>query len=500
MSVIDSAVKWAIDIANDNSHRYSKSIRWGPHYDCSSFVISAFQQAGVPVKDKGAWTTANIRKVFLSCGFSDVTNSVNLWTGAGLKKGDVLLNENGENKSGSNGHASLVREDGGALVHARGKNYGITLTGYSNYPYSLVLRYGDDSGGTAETEKITYFQNTNEVIPIHPTIFSQPDMMKKEGVTVYINKHDITPAIGPINFGNSLAELATSISVDIAKSDAKFTYLYEPQKGDILRLFTPDEVFRGIILSDNTGGKTVNNYTAVDIGWYLNTIKDTYQFNNVDAIDAVNKLFGDLGIPIVYISETELSGHLISGVYIDKAVSEVLKDILNQVGGKWNFDIVPKGARIYMVGAFKSQPKFRLSENTKELSSVEHRGEEERTSSIEEMRNSVKIISDTKVLKRVGDNESYQRHGLLQEIVKIDPEKESTDQVAENKLKELNCEKLTRGFPMIVELSDNTHAGDELEVDGEIYIVSKADHEIKKGRHILKVELEGGKPWMEQEN
>ena len=54
MGVIDNAVQWATDIANDDSHGYSQSVRWGPHYDCSSFVITAYQNAGVPVKDNGA--------------------------------------------------------------------------------------------------------------------------------------------------------------------------------------------------------------------------------------------------------------------------------------------------------------------------------------------------------------------------------------------------------------------------------------------------------------
>ena len=32
MGVIDNAVQWATDIANDDSHGYSQSVRWGPHY------------------------------------------------------------------------------------------------------------------------------------------------------------------------------------------------------------------------------------------------------------------------------------------------------------------------------------------------------------------------------------------------------------------------------------------------------------------------------------
>ena len=90
MGVIDNAVQWATDIANDDSHGYSQSVRWGPHYDCSSFVITAYQNAGVPVKDNGATYTGDMYNVFISCGFKDVTASCNLSNGAGMLKGDVL--------------------------------------------------------------------------------------------------------------------------------------------------------------------------------------------------------------------------------------------------------------------------------------------------------------------------------------------------------------------------------------------------------------------------
>ena len=83
-------------IAADQRHGYSQASRWGTvgtvsDFDCSSLVISAYEQAGVPLKSKGATYTGNLREVALSCGFEDVTKKVNLNTGAGLKKGDILM-------------------------------------------------------------------------------------------------------------------------------------------------------------------------------------------------------------------------------------------------------------------------------------------------------------------------------------------------------------------------------------------------------------------------
>lgn len=90
-SKIDSAVAWAVAIANDEDHGYDQGNRWGPDYDCSSLVISAYEQAGIPVKSKyGAGWTGNMVKAFKKAGFCEVTSQINLKTGSGLKKGDVL--------------------------------------------------------------------------------------------------------------------------------------------------------------------------------------------------------------------------------------------------------------------------------------------------------------------------------------------------------------------------------------------------------------------------
>lgn len=91
---IEKAISWMEDMANDDSHGYCQDHRWGADgdYDCSSAVITAWENAGVPVKTKGATYTGNMPGVFTTNGFEVVTHEVNLNTGSGLKRGDVLLN------------------------------------------------------------------------------------------------------------------------------------------------------------------------------------------------------------------------------------------------------------------------------------------------------------------------------------------------------------------------------------------------------------------------
>ena len=72
-NIIDIAVAWAVAIAGDASHGYDQAKRWGPNYDCSSFVISAYEKAGLKVKKAGASNTRDMIAAFKKVGFKDVT-------------------------------------------------------------------------------------------------------------------------------------------------------------------------------------------------------------------------------------------------------------------------------------------------------------------------------------------------------------------------------------------------------------------------------------------
>ena len=146
MSVTEKAVEWALGIAGDSGHGYDQTNRWGPDYDCSSLVISAWEQAGAGVRQSGATYTGNMKAVFLRRGFRDVTGQVNLASGAGMRRGDVLLHERN--------HTAMYIGSG-KIVHAAGNERGgitggqvgdqtggeITVQGYYNYPWDCVLRY-----------------------------------------------------------------------------------------------------------------------------------------------------------------------------------------------------------------------------------------------------------------------------------------------------------------------------------------------------------------------
>ena len=151
MSKVSDAVAYMVKVANDPKHGYSQVNRWGnpdtkSDYDCSSLVISAYQAAGIPVKDKGATYTGNMYSVFLQCGFKDVTNKVNLATGSGLIAGDVLLNHADHTAmmiSTSQLAQASIDENGNIRGGKVGDQtgYEIHTRSYYNYPWNCVLRY-----------------------------------------------------------------------------------------------------------------------------------------------------------------------------------------------------------------------------------------------------------------------------------------------------------------------------------------------------------------------
>ncbi len=155
--VIEDAVEWAIGIANDNSHGYDQNNRWGPDYDCSSLVIQAWQQAGVPVKTKGASYTGNMYDAFIACGFTDVTSQISLSSGSGLARGDVLLNIQSHTAM-SIGNGQIVQASINELGETTGGQTGdqtgreIYTRSYYNYPWDKVLRYAGGGGSVTPPE------------------------------------------------------------------------------------------------------------------------------------------------------------------------------------------------------------------------------------------------------------------------------------------------------------------------------------------------------------
>ena len=165
-NVIENAIKWAVDIANDDSHGYDQIGRWGDDYDCSSLVISAYEQAGVPVKEAGATYTGNMLSAFKKCGFEAIPYK----KGMNLIAGDVLLNKKhhtvlyiGDNKIVQ----ASINEKGGIYNGKDGDQTGKEIAVGKFYEYSkgwdVVLRYPDTEKDTSQKPQNAALKSLEEV-------------------------------------------------------------------------------------------------------------------------------------------------------------------------------------------------------------------------------------------------------------------------------------------------------------------------------------------------
>lgn len=102
-----AAALYAVSIAEDDSHGYDQINRWGVDYDCSSLVITAFENQGIPIRRNGGSFTGDMEQAFKRCGFVEVADMVTCSVelvevypgdkGPAVKSMQTLLNMRGYN-------------------------------------------------------------------------------------------------------------------------------------------------------------------------------------------------------------------------------------------------------------------------------------------------------------------------------------------------------------------------------------------------------------------
>lgn len=198
--VIEKAVNWAMAIAADDTHGYHLG-GWGdPDYDCAHLVISAFEQAGVQLKENGASYTGDLKQACLKCGF-EVVDGWDKTTTAGLERGDILLNET---------HHACLYIGGGQVVNASedkdgkpgdstGEEIRIQQFYQHQYGWDLALRYVEPDSGDG-TDYST--------VGIPDEYLSQIQTGVESNVQAFIQNSD------KYNYRNMLVKTAKSYNID----------------------------------------------------------------------------------------------------------------------------------------------------------------------------------------------------------------------------------------------------------------------------------------------
>lgn len=139
---LEAGIRWMENIASDDSHGYSQTNRYGPSWDCSSFVAFALIISGFDIRYNS--TTYDLKDQLLRNGWKSLR-------GEPRQRGDILLNET---------HHVVMCVDANSIVHASGTVKGILKEAYyrPSFGYPVHMRW------TSTIEKLSLHDIALEVI------------------------------------------------------------------------------------------------------------------------------------------------------------------------------------------------------------------------------------------------------------------------------------------------------------------------------------------------
>ena len=318
---------------------------------------------------------------------------------------------------------------------------------------------------------------------------------------VIIKDKDVSDIIGNLTWRDTVDTLGVEVDFELPMNryDKKFEFLYDITLGDPIQILNAkgEILVQAIIVTETPSGK-ITSFTAYDMAWYLNKSTVIKQFKKMIGNDCVKSLCKEIGINV------EVTGldTKIDKIYKDKAVSEVIKDIIeqcSQFNSKKFFIEFNNGTlkvmpyqKIKVFGTFEIQKDKFININ-------ENIGGVSLSKSIVDMKNSVLVVTENKgAIRTIGeeqDSKSIEKYGKLQEVVTLDEKEFSkANLVAKNELKKLN--RITEDFSIDVLGDDNVKSGRVIDIDlplfnlkGE-YLIKESNHTISNHIHKISLKLE----------
>lgn len=306
---------------------------------------------------------------------------------------------------------------------------------------------------------------------------------------------DITPLVGEVSWRSNKDELGTELNFVTAFGDA----IHNPKKhvnlGDLIILKDgSNEITRCIVIDEEIKGREPIPYKAFDLSFYLNKSKRVYQFNGVSATQAINRICVDAKIPVYGIANMPTK---IDKIYLNETLSDIIKDILDQVekdrGSKYIFDMKQGKINVFQSKDMIIEPKFKIpvlwehSINDAIMSASRKR-------SIDNMKNSIQVTSDGKLLTTASDNTLINQYGLLSEIVDVQEEDRSKARnIAKNTLKELG--KVFEDNQIETLGDSSVLAGRLIKITEPLtkmngyYMIESVQHTVKNGIHRMSLSL-----------
>lgn len=277
--------------------------------------------------------------------------------------------------------------------------------------------------------------------------------------------------------------------------------------GQWIELYEKDDdktVFYGLITKSERTRKEIYKYSGYDMGFYLEKNKITIQYRKSSTIstaivDACKRIGIECGqIPSINISYTNL--------FKNETVSNILQKLLETAKDKglntqYFYDC--KNGKLNLYKYLINDSLKGYVANIYKLNSFDTINSFNITSSMEEMKNKILVISSVTKNKQTTVNERYTtpnnentgKYGILQEIVEVDADKQvNYKQVAEDTLKERN--KITETLSLSVLGDYNVAKGtitpiknEKLGID-DFYVILNSSHSISGIKETVSINIE----------
>lgn len=306
---------------------------------------------------------------------------------------------------------------------------------------------------------------------------------------------DITPLIGDIRWRSNVNELGSQLNFNIAFNDAKYFPKNPVDIGNAVCLVNEDEIFRGVVVTEEKNSRQPIQYTCFDYGFYLNKSKAVYQFNKVAAKKAMEMILNDFKVPIGNIGPMNT---IIKKIYANEVVSDIIRDIIDiekkETGTKYRMEMRAGKLYIEKQEDLVIKATFKLAENIESYDITHAISSPSRKRSIEEMKNSIGILLNDQVIEKIEDKNLINKYGVLQEIVQIsNKDKVQAKNIAEKMLKDLG--KIFEEDTLEMLGNDLVRAGRIIELEEPItglsgkYLVEDVTHTVSKGIHRMSLGL-----------
>jgi hypothetical protein len=303
---------------------------------------------------------------------------------------------------------------------------------------------------------------------------------------------DISPIVGSISWSDDVETLGQQLTFNTAYNDTKYFPQVSIEPGDTILLKNKAEIFRGTMITEQRNGAFERVFTCFDPAFYLNKSRDFFQCNKIKADAAIKQLCSLVSVPVGKIASIPV---VIDKIF-DGEISAIIKEILDiaekTLGTKYRMEMRQGKLFIEKQKDLIIKGTFTLAGNEYDLN--DSISNPSRKRSIEDMKNSIKIINNEKVISTVKDSNIISKYGLLQEVLSVsDDEKPKAANIAKNMLKDLGRVSEESSLEMLG--NDDIRAGRLIEITEPItgmkglYLIKSVNHTLDKGIHKMSLQL-----------